>query len=213
MTNSIKVLDVTLRDGGCVNNFNFGQPYMERILAAQERSGVEIIELGYLDDKGSFSGRTQWASIDSISRSFLKEKQKGITYVAMMDYGKFSPGNIVDRKENFIDGIRLAFHKKNVRDIFPVAEEILRKGYQLYLQPMLTVHYSENELLELIGMVNSELPEVTGFYIVDSFGEMRSNDLSRIFNIVESNLNQNILLGFHYHNNLQLAYSNACALL
>jgi len=213
MTNSIKVLDVTLRDGGCVNNFNFGQPYMEQILAAQERSGVEIIELGYLDDKGSFSGRTQWASIDSISRSLLKEKKKGITYVAMMDYGKFSLGNIVDRKENFIDGIRLAFHKKKVRDIFPIAKEILRKGYRLYLQPMLTVHYSENELLELIGIVNSELPEVTGFYIVDSFGEMRSNDLSRLFNIIESNLNQNILLGFHSHNNLQLAYSNACALL
>lgn len=213
MMNSINVLDVTLRDGGCVNNFNFGQPYMERILAAQEKSGVEIIELGYLDDNGSLYGRTQWASIDSISRSLLKEKKKGITYVAMMDYGKFSPGNIVDRKENFIDGIRLAFHKKNVCDILPVAKEILRKGYRLYLQPMLTVHYSDSELLELIELVNTELHEATGFYIVDSFGEMRSNDLSRIFNIVEHNLNHNILLGFHSHNNLQLAYSNACALL
>lgn len=28
----ITVLDVTLRDGGCVNNFNFGQVYMEKIL-------------------------------------------------------------------------------------------------------------------------------------------------------------------------------------
>ena len=31
----LKVLDVTLRDGGCVNNFNFGHNYMEKILAAQ----------------------------------------------------------------------------------------------------------------------------------------------------------------------------------
>lgn len=32
----IKVLDVTLRDGGCVNDFNFGQTSMERILDSIE---------------------------------------------------------------------------------------------------------------------------------------------------------------------------------
>ena len=35
--NSIKVLDVTLRDGGCVNDFNFGQEYMDKILFALEK--------------------------------------------------------------------------------------------------------------------------------------------------------------------------------
>ena len=58
---NLKVLDVTLRDGGCVNNFDFGQNYMDKILAAQESSGVDIIELGYIDEKkGSVSGRTQY---------------------------------------------------------------------------------------------------------------------------------------------------------
>ena len=58
--NNLKVLDVTLRDGGCVNNFNFGQVYMEKILEAQEASGVDVIEMGYIDDtNGSESGRTQ----------------------------------------------------------------------------------------------------------------------------------------------------------
>lgn len=28
--NNLKVLDVTLRDGGCVIDFNFGQAYMEK---------------------------------------------------------------------------------------------------------------------------------------------------------------------------------------
>ena len=48
---ALKVLDVTLRDGGCVNNFNFGQTYMEKILSAQEESGVDYIEMGYIDDQ------------------------------------------------------------------------------------------------------------------------------------------------------------------
>ena len=47
--NNLKVLDVTLRDGGCVIDFNFGQAYMEKILTSQENAGVDIIELGYID--------------------------------------------------------------------------------------------------------------------------------------------------------------------
>lgn len=88
--NSLKVLDVTLRDGGCVNNFDFGQDYMEKILCALEHSGVEHIELGYLDQKkGSVQGRTQYCNEKVIPQHFLKKKKAGVTYVAMMDYGKF----------------------------------------------------------------------------------------------------------------------------
>ena len=70
---NLKVLDVTLRDGGCVNNFDFGQNYMDKILAAQESSGVDIIELGYIDEKkGSVSGRTQYINEQVIIKNFLK---------------------------------------------------------------------------------------------------------------------------------------------
>ena len=41
---------------------------------------------------------------------------------------------------------------------------------------MITLRYSDAELLELIEIINKELPDAEGFYIVDSFGEMRPND-------------------------------------
>ena len=212
--NSLKVLDVTLRDGGCVNDFNFGQTYMEKILAAQEASGVDIIELGYIDDKkGSEYDRTQYISEQVIPRCILKRKKPGILYVAMMDYGKFDPRNFHPRSENGIDGIRVAFHKKNMADIPAVAREIIGKGYNLYLQPMITLRYSDSELLGLISMVNNELADISGFYIVDSFGEMRPNDMNRMMNLVDHNLDPAITLGFHSHNNLQMSYSNACSML
>lgn len=37
-------------------------------------------------------------------------------------------------------------------------------------------------------------------------------DLTRLFYLVEHNLNENIKIGFHSHNNMQLAYSNAQSL-
>ena len=89
----------------------------------------------------------------------------------------------------------------------------MEKGYELYIQPMITLRYSDAELLELIELVNTELPQASGFYIVDSFGEMRPNDMSRILNLVDHNLIPSMLLGFHSHNNLQMSYSNACAML
>ena len=47
------------------------------------------------------------------------------------------------------------------------------------------------------------------FYIVDSFGMMKYKELIRLFYLVEHNLKKNIIIGFHSHNNMQLAYSNA----
>lgn len=210
---SIKVLDVTLRDGGCVNNFNFGQVYMEKILKAQEDSGVEVIEMGYLDNKnGSLQGRTQYVDELAVS-SILKHKKPGVTYVAMMDFGKFDVEQMQKRTEDGIDGVRIAFHKKNMYDVVPVAKSLIAKGYEVYIQPMITLRYSDVELLELIQLVNTELPEASGFYIVDSFGEMRPNDMNRVLNLVDHNLIPSMLMGFHSHNNLQMSYSNACAML
>ncbi len=131
----------------------------------------------------------------------------------MMDYGKFDVDKLHPRTKDGIDGIRLAFHKKNYKDIIPLGRKIMDKGYMFFIQPMITLRYSDTELIELIDMVNGELPDASGFYIVDSFGEMRPNDMSRVLNLVDHNLIPGMTLGFHSHNNLQMSYSNAVSLL
>lgn len=101
---SLKVLNVTLRNGGCVNDFNSGQTYMETILAAQEASGVDIIEMVYIDEKrGSVSGRTQYINEQVISSSILRHKKPGVTYVAMVDYGKFDINQLAPRTPNLME--------------------------------------------------------------------------------------------------------------
>lgn len=212
--NKITVLDVTLRDGGCVNNFNFGQVYMEKILKAQEESGVEMIEMGYIDEKnGSETGRTQYVNEQVIPQTILKNKKKGVTYVAMMDFGKFNPQNLAPRSDKSIDGLRVAFHKKDMHNMIDVCKTVMSKGYQVYIQPMITLRYTDAELLELINIVNTELKDASGFYIVDTFGEMRPNDMARVMNLVDHNLMPSMPMGFHSHNNIQMSYSNACAML
>lgn len=212
--NSIKVLDVTLRDGGCVIDFNFGQTYMDQILNGLEKSGVDVIELGYLDaKKGSEQGRTQYCNEKVITEHFLKHKKPDITYVAMFDFGKFDPDTLAPYDGTGIDGLRIAFHKKDRLNMVPLAKKVLQKGYKLFIQPMTIMRYSDKELLELLDVVNTELADATAFYVVDSFGEMRMNDLNRIVHLVDHNLRPEMTMGFHSHNNLQLSYSNAVTLL
>lgn len=207
---TIQVLDCTLRDGGCVNNFNFGSEYMEKILHSIESAGMEMIECGYIDEaKGSASERTQYCDAKVIVENLVTKKKPNTSYLAMIDYGKYDVTKLPQKTEADIDGIRLAFHKKDRHNIIAWGKTIIEKGYKLFIQPMTVMRYSDQELLELIDEVNTELPGAYAFYIVDSFGEMRSNDMIRIMNLVDHNLLPQMHLGFHSHNNLQLSYSNA----
>ena len=210
---SIKMLDCTLRDGGCVNDFNFGENYMHEILNGLEKARIDIIAMGYIDsEQGSRVGRTKYLNERDIAR-LLEKKNENITYVAMIDYGKYEPELLEQCSGDSIDGIRLAFHKRDRKEAITWGRKILDRGYKLFMQPMTCLRYSDSELLDLIDDVNSQLPETTAFYIVDSFGEMHSDDVSRLAYLIDNNLKSDIAMGLHAHNNLQFSYSNAVTLL
>ena len=49
----IKLLDCTLRDGGYLNDWKFGSQTIVSIFERLVSSGVDIIEVGFLDDERS----------------------------------------------------------------------------------------------------------------------------------------------------------------
>ena len=212
-TRRIELLDCTLRDGGIVIGFNYGLERMQKIKAALEASGVDYIECGYIDErKGKPEGYTCFDSEQSIERTLLSSgKKPGRTYVAMMDYGAFDVRRLQPRSPKGIDGIRLAFHKENWQASMEVGKVIMEKGYELYIQPMVTLRYSDEEFRQLIHTCNAELKGARGFYVVDSFGQMDNVALLRMLEIADQYVDPTMKLGFHAHNNRQMAYSNALA--
>lgn len=210
-TRQIKLLDCTLRDGGIVVDFNYGAERMEWIKSILETSGVEFIECGYIDQKkGSPEGRTCFDNEVSIERTLLSTgKKPGVTYVAMIDYGTFDVDRLQPRTAAGIDGIRLAFHKEHWEDSIAAGKKIMAKGYDLYLQPMVSLRYTDEEYRHLINAVNCELKGAKGFYVVDSFGQMDNSALIHMVEIADESVDTSMVLGFHAHNNRQMAYSNA----
>ena len=132
-------------------------------------------------------------------------------FVATIAYGEISAEEIVPHQLGYIDGIRLTFHNSECEDTKRLAKDLMGKGYKVFIQPVGSTSYQDDELLALINDVNILNPYA--FYIVDTLGSMYKNDLLRKFFLVEYNLNKDICFGFHSHNNLQLSFANAMTLL
>lgn len=206
----VEVLDCTLRDGGYCNQFRFGFENIKKIIKGLVEANIDIIECGFLTNSVVYdSDVTKFTSLNEIA-NVIPQKREGKLFVALMNYGDFDPAKLPTYDGTSIDGIRVAFHKKNCIEALKICKKIKEKGYKVFVQPMVSLCYSDDEFLDLIKHVNAIEPYI--FYIVDSFGVMKHKDLTRLFYIVEHNLNENILIGFHCHNNLQLAYSNAQSL-
>lgn len=210
-TRKITLLDCTLRDGGITVDFDFGFDRMQQIKETLEKSGVDFIECGYIDEKkGSSKGKTCFDNEISIEKTLLSTgKKSDISYVAMIDYGAFDVSKLKNRTKAGIDGIRLAFHKEHWQDAIGWGKIIMSKGYDLYIQPMVTMRYSDEEFGDLIHACNVELAGAKGFYVVDSFGQMDNTDLIHKIEIADQYVRSDMVIGFHAHNNRQMAYSNA----
>ena len=205
--NKIKLLDCTLRDGGYVNNWEFGKDVITRIVNQVLIAGVEVMELGYLSTINSGNADSaRYNSMKDVRRAYSNIKTKDQDYAVMVNYGEYHAEQLPNaEKDDPI--IRLAFHRKNLKEAFEYINVLDSKGYRYYIQPMGVLNYSDKEFIELISMANATNAEA--FYVVDSFGVLELKDFRRLIFLVDNNLRDGILLGYHAHNNLQQAYSNA----
>ncbi|OUN20037.1 hypothetical protein B5G34_16245 [Flavonifractor sp. An82] len=200
------ILDCTLRDGGYINQWHFGNSAIYSIVNYLNEANIDIIECGFLKDCTYNSDVSIFSSTLQIT-PFIFPKKQGTMYVAMIALGDISPDKILPCDGSSIDGIRLTFHKHEWEEAKQVARALMDKGYQIFIQPVGTTSYSDEELLQLIQDVNNLRP--FALYLVDTLGILYRHDLLRLFYLIDHNLHKDIYVGFHSHNNLQLSFSNA----
>ncbi|MCI8518423.1 MAG: 3-hydroxy-3-methylglutaryl-CoA lyase [Hungatella sp.] len=206
----IQMLDCTLRDGGYCNQWHFGYEHIKKITKGLAEAGIEIIECGFLTEKVSYDKEvTRFPTMNHIG-AVIPADREGKLFVCMVNFGEYRLENIPDHDGSSADGIRVAFHKKDMEEALEFCEGIQKKGYKVFIQAMVSLSYRDEEFLGLIRRVNQFKPYA--FYIVDSFGVMRRRELIRLFYMIEHNLEESVVIGYHSHNNMQLAFSNAQAL-
>lgn len=207
---NIKVLDCTLRDGGYVNNFAFGEKVSKHIIDGLLKTGVECLEIGFLRNSKTESETTVFTSLKEAD-ALLPNIAENVKIFAMIVFGKFDIDKIPPKAQTKIDGIRVTFKKHEIDDALTYIKKIQEKGYIVSANPTVVNSYSDAEFLRLIEKMNTYKPDI--FAVVDTLGVLKRNDMRRLFYLVNHNLNPEITLAFHSHNNLQLSFSNAQALL
>ena len=208
MQKKVKLLDCTLRDGGYVNDWNFGHNVITGTYKRLDAAGVDFIEIGFLDDRRPFDvNRTIQPNTKCYNEIFRNIKKVHAIPVAMIDYGTCDITNIGDCNSTFIDGIRVIFKKEKIDEALPFCKAIKEKGYKLFIQAISITSYSDMEMLQYIQKINDVKPYA--FSIVDTYGLLDSRKLVNYFNLINNNISPEIHIGYHAHNNFQLAFSNS----
>lgn len=205
---STQILDCTLRDGGYINDWRFGKKTIVSILEKLEKANIDIIECGFLTRMVKDEACSLFNDIAQIEK-VLPRQERTAMYVAMIAIGEkeLHPSELAPFDGKSLEGIRLTFHKGEIDQAMEWARIIQEKGYKVFMQPVGTGFYTDMELLQLVEKMNQLQPYA--FYIVDTLGSMYRNEVSHRFYLIDENMRPEIHLGFHGHNNLQLAFSNA----
>lgn len=202
----VQILDCTLRDGGYITGWKFADSMICEIIQELLQAEIDYIEVGYLNTGGKEKDSTQFKNIEQIIPYLPKERKESM-FLAMADVLQFQPEDLVPCDGKSIDAIRVVFYKHQIEEAFILAKAVKENGYQLFMQPMVTIDYSIEEYAALVKRMADIKPY--GVAIVDSFGYMMKEDFRKYFKILDTELPKETMIGFHSHNNMNLAFITA----
>ena len=208
MVNSVTLLDCTLRDGGYINDWNWGWESAREIIRLLSKAKVDVIEVGFLRDVESYSpGITVCNSIEELNRLLPEEDTAKCSFSAMAMRGSYDLSQLKDFTGTGIDIIRVTAHENDIVDGINFAAEVQKRGYKVSVNPINIMGYDDQSLLRILDQVNEVHP--WQFSIVDTFGSMKRRDLDRIVSLVDHNLDREIKVAVHLHENMAQSFSLA----
>ena len=165
---NVKLLDCTLRDGGYVNDFNFGKANINKIINRLSTTNVDIIEIGFLKNGKYTEDQSIFNSV-SEAELLLTDTPSHQQYCLMIRPDWYDIANL-ERCVGKIKSLRFAFHYDDLELTLEQAKIARSYGYSVFLNPVNVLSYSHTQLRQLLKTLNEFKPE--GIYIVDTFGSM-----------------------------------------
>lgn len=203
----INLLDCTLRDGGYLNDWEFGHDNIVNIFERLVSANVDVIEIGFLNESRKYDvNRTIFPDAESVNRTYAGLAKQDSMIVGMIDYGTCGIEKMIPASDSIMDGIRVIFKKEKKENAIAFCKQIKELGYLVFAQAVSITSYDDDELMDLICLVNEMEPYA--FSLVDTYGLFHKNQLMHYFDFVDQHMKTSIGLGYHSHNNFQLAYAN-----
>lgn len=201
----MEFLDCTLRDGGYYTNWDFSEEVVDVYLESVNELPIDYLEIGYRSKPmKDYLGEYFYLPINVIERIKKKTTKKLVIILNEKDVRAADCEELLKPCIGLIDMVRIAIDPVNIKRSLLLAEEIKSMGFLVGFNVMyMSTWKDQREFL-------SVLPEVNGkadyFYMVDSFGGVFPEDVRDIYELISKDLTMPI--GFHGHNNLELALVN-----
>jgi len=205
----IKVLDCTIRDGGLINNHDFGFKFVRAVYKALSEAGVDYMEVGYKNSKKLFSpkdyGTWKFCEDDDIKK--VTEGIKSDTKISVMvDVDRVDIADVKPRKDSPVDMVRVACYVKDIDKAIYLANHFADKGYETSVNIMAISRALDNELTECFQQLEKEC-KADVIYIVDSNGALYQETTEFLVKKAQGIIKSKEI-GMHAHNNQQLAFGN-----
>ena len=205
----IKVLDCTIRDGGLVNKHDFDEDFVRDVYKSLSEAGVDYVEIGYKNSPELFDPKEYgpWKFCDDeIIKRVVDGVENGSKIAVMADIGRVNMGAIKECAESPVDMIRVASYVKDIDKAIVMVNEFHEKGYETTVNIMAVSRDQGPELDEALHQIAEEC-KTDVIYVVDSFGSFYQENIEHLVKHYKSILKTKEI-GFHGHNNQQLAFSN-----
>lgn len=200
-----QLLDVTLRDGGYLNNWGLDDDTVLAVVDFLLELPV-MIELGYASDMNKY--RTN----GTLSPSFLAKvrERSGARgrLVLMLFQEEPNPIEVLQKRLGYFDLVRIPVRSDNVKENSDLFTFCRAQGLAFSINFTRASAYSVAELIEAVAQVQEFQP--TMIYFADSRGAMLPGEVETLYRQLAVSFPGHVF-GFHAHNNLSLALINSAA--
>ncbi|HBG60637.1 MAG: nucleoid-structuring protein H-NS [Omnitrophica WOR_2 bacterium GWF2_38_59] len=205
----IKVLDCTIRDGGLINKHDFDEAFVREVYRSLSEAGVDYMEIGYKNSPLLFDPKEYgpWKFCDDeVIKRVIDGVEVGSKIAVMADIGRVNMDAIKECAQSPVDMIRVATYAKDIDKAIVMVNEFNEKGYETTVNIMAVSRDQGPELDEALHQLEEEC-KTDVVYLVDSFGAFYQENIEHLVKYYKSILKTKEI-GFHGHNNQQLAFSN-----
>ena len=207
----IRILDCTIRDGGLINDHLFDDKLISTVYNTCVAAGIDYCEFGYKASKKIFRpdgyGRWKFCDEDDLRR-IIGEKNPAIRITVMADAERTDyHEDILPRDKSVIDCVRVATYIHQIPTALDMLNDAHDKGYETMMQLMAVSTVHEHDLEQALALIAKSPAD--GVYLVDSFGAFYSEQVRSLVGLyMEAMKGTGKEVGFHAHNNQQLAFAN-----
>tara|TARA_B100001123_G_C15114417_1_gene948768 strand:- start:108 stop:1049 length:942 start_codon:yes stop_codon:yes gene_type:complete len=205
----MKIIDVTLRDGGHAMNFNWDISFAkEHYKIVSEIPEVKFIELGYWKQTSKSKHPFYNLNFDFVEKITGKKKLKNVSI--MIDY-HYCSKNISDyptNKQKEIGMIRMCSRKEDIKKALEFGEKLKKyTKINVSFNVFNAVNYSKKELENTCNLISKYNMDYV--YFADTHGSM---DLSKLFKkfdkVIKKLKRSGKEIGMHLHDHSGKGYFN-----